>query len=373
MKLTCLQENLNIALTKVYRAIPNKSELPILSNVLITAEDNVLSISATNLSTTIVTKIGASIDKDGTITIPAKIFKDLVSSLSPGTIELSLDDNVLNLKAEHTESKLNGVSSEDYPDLPTISDKTKPIELNSKEFSKTVNLVSYAAAIDDSRPIFTGIYLDFNLDTLTIAASDGFRLSQVKMEIPEHKDKFSIVIPAKTLTDVVRVFNSDQPLEFALDKNSNLAIFKQDDTFIATRMIDGAYPDYEKIVPTKGKYKVTFDAVKFLEAVKLTNIFAKESDNAVSIKLNPKKKKIEFSSNAQEMGEHLGEIEAEVEIPDKVEIEFNSKYLIDFLNNTKVETITMTSAGNITPCKFTATEFKNFFHIIMPIQRNRAS
>ncbi|MFC1622270.1 DNA polymerase III subunit beta [Patescibacteria group bacterium] len=373
MQFTCLQENLAKSLSTVYRAIPTKNDLPILSNVLITAKDNILIISATNLSTTIVTQLGASIEKEGSITVPAKIIRDFVSTLTPSTIELDLQEDILHLKSETTKSKFHGVSAEDYPDLPTTPKKKKVIGLDPREFADAINLVSYAAAMDETRPIFTGIYLDFDSTTLTIAASDGFRLSETKLKIPEQKDKFTVIIPSKTLSDITRVFNMEETVKFTLDSNNNLTIFEQEDVFVATRIIDGAYPDYGTIVPKKGDYKATFSTAEFLDAVKLTNIFAKEVDSgaaSIIVALDPKKKSIQTKAIVQEKGAHESKFSAEVEAPEKIEIGFNSRYLLDFLNNIRAEEISILTAGKTTPCLFTTKEIPHFYHIIMPIQIN---
>ena len=370
MQFTCLQENLTGALTKVYRAVPTKSELPILSNILITAEDNRLKISATNLSTTIVTHIGASIENEGAITVPAKILRDFVSNISTDTIDARLKDDILHLKSSSTKSKFNGVSAEDYPDLPEEKADLESIELNPTQLFDAVSAVSYSASLDDSRPIFTGIYFSFDGKEITLAASDGFRLSETKFSAEKKSEPFSVIIPAKTLTDITRVFTGgDENVQLTLDKNSNLAILRQGDTLVATRILDGEYPDYTKIIPEETSTSAEFTTAEFLEAVKLTDIFAKEADSALIMKIDPKGA-LELVANAQETGEHKSKIKADVVGEEKIEIGFNSKYLLDFLSNNKEERVVVKTNGNSSPCLFHPVGKENYIHIIMPMQIN---
>lgn len=371
MKFTCLQENLTNGLTKVYRAVPTKSELPILSNVLLAAKDNRLTLSATNLSTTIVTHVGASIEIDGSITIPAKMLRDFVANLSTDTIEADLKKDILHIKSDITKSRFNGVSAQDFPDLPEERTSLETIELEPQSFYNAISAVSFCASLDDTRPVFTGIYLDFDGKEITMAASDGFRLSETKIKTESKGEKFTVVIPSKTLVDVSRVFSdSENPIQFTLDKNDNLVIFKQEDTLVATRILDGEYPDYTKIIPTSTSTKAEFLSHEFSEAVKLTDIFAKEADSALLLKIDPKGF-VEVTASSQETGEHKSRFKAEVESEKEVEIGFNSKYLLDFLNNIKSEKIIVRTEGDSSPCIFEPVEMQNYIHIIMPMQINR--
>ncbi|MFC1755792.1 DNA polymerase III subunit beta [Patescibacteria group bacterium] len=371
MKFTCLQENLTNGLTKVYRAVPTKSELPILSNVMISAKDNRLTLSATNLSTTIVTHVGASIETDGAITIPAKMLRDFIANLSSDTVEALLKDDILHINSDITKSRFNGVSAQDFPDLPEEKEDLEILEFDPQTFYNAVSSVSFCASLDDSRPVFTGIYVDFDGKTMTMAASDGFRLSETKLTPNNKGDKFTVVIPAKTLMDVARVYtDSENPITFTLDKNDNLVLFKQNDTLIATRVLTGEYPDYSKIIPDNTNTRAEFFSHEFLEAVKLTDIFAKEADSALLLKINPKGA-IEITASSQETGGHKSKFNADVEAEEPVKIGFNSKYLLDFLNNIKSEKLVIRTNGDASPCIFEPLEIENFIHIIMPMQINR--
>lgn len=367
MKFTCLQENLAKGLNIVSKAIPIKTSLPIATNVLIETDNGRLKLSATNLETAISTYVGASVEQDGSITIPAKLLKEFVSNLSPSTLTAHLDDTVLHISSEKTKSKFNGTSSADFPPLPVLDKKAEHIELDPKVFSAAVNVVAFAAAADETRPIFTGIYLNFADKTLTIAACDGFRLSEKKVNFENEIKEFSIIIPAKTLIEVARIFaNSNEPIKLVLNETENLALFESEDTLVASRILDGEYPDYKRIIPSSTSVSAEFLANELLEAVKLTNVFAKEANGPIKMKLDPKGT-ISLATTAQEIGEHESQIAAEIK-GDPFEIAFNSKYLLDFLNNVKSEKIILEANGNVSPCLIKPSDHENFLHIIMPMQ-----
>ena len=178
MKFTCLQENLSKGLGIVNKAISIKAPLPILSNVLIEAQDGRLKLSAFNMETGISTYVGASVEKDGAITVPAKLLNEFVANLSPGNIEAELKGEVLHLSTERTKSKFNGMAATTYPELPQMSEDLQVIELDPKEFSETILAVGFSAALDDSRPVLGGVLLNYAKGVLTAVSADGFRLSE---------------------------------------------------------------------------------------------------------------------------------------------------------------------------------------------------
>lgn len=369
MKFSCLQENLNRGLQTITRAIPAKGSLPILSNVLITTENGRIKLSATNLETAITTYVNASVDKEGTITVPAKILKELIANLPPSSIEIKLDNDILSVKSEKTKSKINGTDAKDFPELPSMPEKGTSLELDPKTFAAAVSVVCFASSLDESRPIFTGVYVSYDNSKMTLASTDGFRLSEKTMKMGSSKaKKFTALIPSKTLAEVSKVFaSSETPIKMTLSENENLALFSAEDTTIATRIIDGQYPDYKKIIPGAATVKASFLSSDFLDAVRLTSVFVKEgSSNTLKIRIDPDDV-IKISSLNNEAGAHESEISAEVD-GKMLEIAFSSKYLLDFLNNVRGETILVEANSNSSACLFKTSETEDFLHIIMPIQ-----
>jgi DNA polymerase III subunit beta len=368
MKFSCLQENLSKGLGIVGRAVPVKSSLPILSNVLISAENGQVKLAATNLETTVVTYIGASVDEEGSTTVPAKLIKEYISNLSPGThITFQLKEDILNVTSDRTRSKFNCVNPADYPTLPTFPKGAKYLELDPKIFALAINNVAFAAASDHVRPVFSGILLNFSNDQLTAASSDGFRLSEKQIKVEGKGSEFYTIIPAKTLLEVTKIFiNSEEPIKFVLNKEENMALFEAEDTLVATQVLSGEYPDYRKIIPDEHLLTAEIMAEGLLEAVKLTTVFAREMNSAIKLRFSSKGF-VSVISMVQETGEHESKMEAEID-GEELEIAFNSKYLLDLLNNVKSEKIVIKTKSSTTPCIFQPLEHNDYLHVIAPMQ-----
>jgi DNA polymerase-3 subunit beta len=353
----------------VYKAVPNKANLPILSNVHLLAQDGRLRISATNLDTSITTYVGVSIEKEGAITVPAKVFRDLISNLPESVITVTLNERLLHVETEKNVAKLNTVAADEYPDIPVMASDVEVLEMETELFSDAVKSVVFAAASDDSRPIFSGVYLSFIDGVLSIVASDGFRLSEKTLELDTPFNKtFSVVIPAKTLMEVSRLIDSAHPTQIALDERSNLVLFSNKDTVVATRILEGNFPDYKNIIPKAHSLEVEMAYEDLLEAVRLADVFAQQVDSSVKVKFSSEGV-ISVSSRSPEAGEHTSSFDAAVEGED-LEIVLNSKYILDFLNNAATDKILFHTQNNLSPCVFKPLDRKDFLHIIMPRQNN---
>jgi len=332
MKFTCRQENLERSLNQVYKAVPNKATLPILSNIHLLAQDGRLRLSATNLDTSITTHVGVSIEEEGAITVPAKILRDLISNLPEGVITFTLKNGLLHVLSEDNKAELNTISAEEYPEIPVMGNDVEVLEIESALFADAVKSVVFAASTDTARPIFSGVYLSFVDGLLSVVASDGFRLSEkvLTLDVPFSKT-FSVVIPAKTLLEVARLIVAEVPTKIALDDRANLVLFSNQDTVIATRILDGQFPDYKRIIPKEHALEAEISYEDLLAAVRLADIFAQESDSSVKIHFNPEGV-ISVSSSSPESGQQTSSFKATVD-GDELDISLNSKYILDFLTN----------------------------------------
>lgn len=370
MKFTCLQENLSKGLSTVAKAVPVKSSLPILSNILIEAKDGKLKLSATNLETAITTSVGASVDVDGAITVPAKLLQEFVSHLSPDTVSGELKGTTLHLSTEHSKAKFNGMKADDYPELPQMIEDAPALELDPKAFSSAVSVVAFASAVDETRPILGGALLSYSDGVLTVVSADGFRLSEkiLNLEAKGKLQEFSVVVPAKTVIEVARIFSSsEEPIKLVLDSEENLALFEAGEVLIATRILDGEYPDYKKIIPEGHSVRAEFSADDLNEAVRLANVFAKEMDSVIKMVFDPKGI-IRLSSISKETGENENEIEAVIEADEVLEVSFNSQYLLDLLSNVKAEKFVFESEGSLSAGVIRPHGEEGYTHLIMPIR-----
>ncbi|MBD3365862.1 DNA polymerase III subunit beta [candidate division WWE3 bacterium] len=370
MKFTCRQENLETGLSQVYKAVPNKANLPILSNVHLLAKDGRLRLSATNLDTSITTYVGVDIAKEGAITVPAKIFRDLVSNLPEGVITVTLDDHLLHVEVEKNTAKLNTVAAEEYPEIPVMGDDVEVLEMDTEVFADAVKTVVFAAASDETRPIFSGVYISFIDGVLNVVASDGFRLSEKTLTLDTPFTKtFSVVIPAKTLMEVSRLIDTDAPTKIALDDRANLVLFANKDTVVATRILDGNFPDYKRIIPTEHTLEAEVAYEDLLEAVRLADVFAQQVDSSIKVKFDSEEGLISVSSSSPESGEQTSSFQAAVD-GDPLEIVLNSKYILDFLSNAGTDKIRFRTQTDLSPCVFNPLGKEGFLHIIMPRQKD---
>jgi len=372
MKLSVLQENLAKGLSLVSRSVAPKAQLPVLGNILLATDKGRLKLSATNLETGINYWLGAKIEKEGAISVPAKILTEFVSSLPSEKIELEVKENSLNLICGFYQASFVGLPASEFPSVPTLKDK-ETFSFPSGELLKSISQVSFAAASDEGRPVLTGVLFQVKEDNLVLVATDGYRLSFKKMGkvrgVGEAKEfKKGLIIPSRTLNEVGKIL-TDQEQEkgmgLTITPSSNQIIFSTTEAEIVSRLIEGSFPEFEKIIPEKGTTKVVLETQDFIQAVRTAAIFARESANIVKFAI--RNSQFAISSNAPQVGENLIELEIKQEGEDN-KIAFNSRYLLDFLNSVDTEQISFEMTTPLNPGVFRPVGDPSYLHIIMPVR-----
>jgi len=369
MKLSLLQENLNTALTNVSRFVSSKNQLPVLNNILLSTDNGRLKLSATNLELSINYWIGAKIEEEGTITVPSKEITEFVSYLTPGKIDLFLEkNNLLTLSSPKTESTFTTNPSTDYPEFPTLNSDTC-FELDLNVLTQAISQIAFSAAADDTRPVLTAILCQFTSNSLMLVATDGFRLSfkSIKLinPIDLKTDQVTFLIPAKSLLEVTKLAKTNTKIKIGLTSDEHQVVFILDDIELVSRLISGEYPAYQRIIPESFSSKVFLNKDEFVQAVKIASVFAKESANIV--RFNIKTNSIELTANAPQIGQNKATVDAKVE-GENLEIAFNYKFLMDFLNICKSQEIIIEFNESLTPAFFHDQSDPNFSHIIMPVR-----
>ena len=369
MKLSLLQENLNSALSNVSRFVSSKNQLPILNNILLSTDNGRLKLSATNLELSINYWVGAKIEEEGTITIPSKEITEFVSYLTPGKIDLGLKgDNLLHLSSPKTESTFTTNPATDYPDFPILNPDTC-FELDLSVLSQAVSQIAFSAATDDTRPVLTAILCQFTQDSLTLVATDGFRLSfkTIKLTTPIKlkTEQITFLIPSRSLLEVTKLAKSNSKIKIGLTSDEHQVVFVLDDVELISRLIEGEYPPYQRIVPESFSTKIFLNKDEFVQAVKIASVFAKESANVV--RFNIKSNSIELTANAPQIGQNKASVDARIE-GESLEIAFNYKFLMDFLNVCKSQEIIIQLNEPLTPAFFQDQSDSDFSHIIMPVR-----
>ena len=371
MNFSLLQENLNLALTNVSRFVSSKNQLPILNNILLATDQGRLKLSATNLELSINYWIGAKIEQEGSITIPSKEITEFISYLSTGKLDLSLnqENNLLTISSDKTESKFTTAPSSDFPEFPKI-DNNSLFEIDLNVFSQSISQIAFSAALDDTRPVLTSILCQFSKNNLTLVATDGFRLSFKKIKLTQEinlKDDqpITVLVPAKSLIEVTKLAKNNPKIKIGLTSDNHQIVFILDDIELSSRLIEGEFPNYEKLIPDSYTTKVFVNKDELLQSVKIASVFAKESANVV--KVNIKNNNLELSANAPQIGQNKVNLETKTE-GDSLEIAFNYKFLTDFLTVCKSSEILIELNESLTPVFFHDQSDPSFTHIIMPVR-----
>lgn len=367
MKFDCLQENLSKTLSIVSRFTPARPQLPILANVLISAKKGELLLGATNLESGINFHLGAKIDEEGEIALPAKTLTELVGSFPAGKIEFLQEENNVKIICQRNQTILAGISAVEFPPLPKIG-KEEVLKFLGSEISGPISQTAYCSATDESRPVLGAVKILEKSGFLFFVATDGYRLSLKTTQIKAPKNLANgILLPARILTEVVKILAESEKKEVGLEISgeNNQAIFSLGEVEIFCRMIEGQYPDFEKIIPQSFTTRAIFQKEEFLLAVKTTSIFAREAANIIKFKIQ--NEKFEISANAPQVGENTTEIEAKIE-GEGGQIAFNCRFLLDFLNNVSASEIVFEMTTSTAPGVFKIQGDDSLLHLIMPVR-----
>jgi DNA polymerase-3 subunit beta len=371
MKLSCLQENLSKGLGIVSRAVATRSTLPITQNVLIAADQSRLKLAATNLEIAISCWLGAKIEEEGAITIPARLLTEFISSLPNDKIDISLMQRTLQLKCARFEARINGLDAQDFPPIPQVADGLAA-KIEIAALRDGINQVTFAAAAEESRPVLTGIQLEFDGDKLAMAAADGFRLAVHNTSLLSPvKNKTAIIVPARALNELGRFLtDQEEPIEITVNQQKSQILFKLKNIELVSQLIQGAFPNYSQLIPQSYVTRAVVDVAEFLRAIKMASIFARDGSGIVRLVVSPGVEltpgKMNISARAEEVGDNMGEIDALID-GEGAKIAFNAKYLSDVLSvldekQVALETTTSSSPGVLRPV---GTD--NYIHVVMPM------
>jgi DNA polymerase-3 subunit beta len=365
MELTVTQENLTRALTAASRVASTKTQLPILSNILLRTDGHRLMVAATNLEIAATQLIGAKIINKGAITIPARLITEFVSSLPKTTVTLKVTDNKLHLTADGYNSTINGAIADDFPELPTINDKTAvSYAIDTAKLKQAITQTVLTTSSDNTRPVLTGVYWHSHDGALYLAGTDGYRLSEKKL-LPTKSD-VAAIIPTSTLQEVLRTLNDDiNEVEILFDESQ--VRFRLNDAEITSRLIDGNFPDYRQLIPKASESTIVIPRSDFAQITKVAGLFARESGGSITVTADTEKSTVSLHSVASELGENTSEAAAKVSSDGQVTL--NSRYLIEALGVIDSETVTFRFSGKLSPCVVTGDQSdSDYQHIIMPLK-----
>ena len=362
MKLKVTQENLNKALGLVARVASSRGTLPILSNVLLKISDNRLTVSATNLDIAISCELGAQVQAEGALTVPARLLQDFVNSLPAGVIELEQDEQRLKVTTDSYKSVINGVSAEEFPVMPAIDSGTS-WKVSGPILKSALQQILIAASGDESRPVLTGVYFHTVDGVLYVAATDSYRLAEKRLM--KLKEKVQLLIPATALHDVLRIIN-DYADDIVIVHDDQQVQFRAGDVELVARLIEGNYPDYRKLIPASFATTATMPRAELVGIVKVSSLFARESAGSIVVSVDEPSSSIWIHAVASQLGENNATLK--VEANGTGSITLNSRYLLDGLQAMDAKTVKLGFNGKLEAAMLSATDADDYIHIIMPLK-----
>ncbi|MEW6662581.1 MAG: DNA polymerase III subunit beta [Bacillota bacterium] len=372
MKILIEKNSLVQGLSQVQRAIATKNTLPILSGVLLEAQENQITFTASDQELTLSSSVEAQVQEPGKILLPARNLLELAKRFPPGTVSISLDPFSPGIKINygHSEIVLNSMDSDQFPTFP-LAPEQNLFSINSQDLKNMIKRVSISISPDHARPVFSGALFEKNSQgILSMASTDTHRLSVVKQEgIPFFSENslLKMLIPGRTLNELFRLIEEDDLVHFGLVNNQLLVSFGR--TILISRLIDGQFPNYQQVIPTEWCSKVIIDTQIFLEAVERASLIAREENKNRTnfIMLELKTGFLEIDSNSPEIGRIHEEIPAICDGED-MKIIFNAKYLLDGLKVMETEQLTIKFTGPSSAAVLMPKEENNFIYLLLPIR-----
>jgi len=376
MRLTCLPEKLNEGLATVGRVVAPRSTLPVLGNVLLETDGGQLKLAATNLELTVVCWVGAKVEGEGAITLPARLLADYVGLLAAGEpLQLELKGKKAHLLCGRSEANISGIDAEEFPAIPSVSGGAS-LKIAAPRLKEAINQVVFAAAPDDSRPVLAGVQMAVSGGKLTMAAADGFRLAVRKVDLGDADvPDLTMIVPAKALTEVARGLPNDEDIEVevAVTADQSQVLFRHRQAEVVSRLIEGQFPDFNRIIPKDSKTRVTLQTADFLRATKAAQVFARDNSMIVRLNLVPAEGgdealgRVTVAATSAEIGDNTGDVDASVE-GEAMQVAFNGRYLRDALEALDAQQAFLEVTGPASPGLIRPASGPNgYIQVIMPM------
>jgi len=364
MKFTALQSNFAKSLNQVGRVVGTRTTLPVLGNILISAKKGKIRLSATDLEVAITSQATGKVEEDGELTVPARMLSDFITNNRDESINFETKNTTLHLKSEHFEANINGISAEEFPSIPSLP-KELFCDIAKDDFSDAIKKVLIAPANDETRPVLAGVYFQFKDKILTLAATDSYRLAEKKIELGESVEEKKIIVPARTMNEVLRLISSENVPKIAISSTENQISFKIGETEVVSRLIEGAYPNYSQIIPTSSKIKVIADSAELVSAVKMSALFAKNSAN--NIRVETVKDSLIIKTIASETGDSTSKINCEIS-GGNIKVAFNARYLLDVLQVLSDSKVILEFNDDASAGVVRSEKDKEYTYIVMPLK-----
>lgn len=372
MRFSCLRENLTTALALTSGVTGKNIQLPILGNVLISADSQKLELSATNLETAVRVSVRAKIEGPGAFTVPARTMADFVNLCTNERLDVELVGSELAVKSGKTTTKIKGMAADEFPVIPAV-ETGKGYVLKAKDFKEGLQNVLPAAAKNDIRPELAGICFGFNVNKaggLVLAATDSYRLAERKLVLEQGEEESRVIVPARTAQEIQRVLSlggENEPTARLLVSDHQLVV-SYDSVQVISRLVDGQYPEYTQIIPQTFFSTALVSISTLTKEIKAAGLFSVVGVNAVTLQFVPTTGMIVLTSTAAQTGEYRAEVSAEISGTEN-SLLLNYHYLLDGLNQLPGDEVVFNIVNHESPCVLTTPDKGNFTYIVMPVRQ----
>ena len=372
MQLNVQQEDLNRGLSAVARAVPTRSTLPITNNILLEAEGDQLTLSATDAETIAITyRIASAITEPGAITLPSRLLSDFVATLPPQPIDISLAERSrqVSLSCARNEASIGGQAADEFPPIPPVEDGDT-IQIEADALRHSINQVAFAAATDDSRPVLTGVHFALRDGSLRLAAADGFRLAVNTIEVGEDSADREAIVPARALNELARLLPEvREQISVTFNPAGTQVLFDLGHATLIAQLIQGTFPNYEQLIPSSHGTRTEVTVSEFMRETRIASIFARDGSGIVRLVATPgdgSTGRLTVTARAEEVGNNEGEIDALVE-GEEARIAFNSRYLIEVLGALDSDRVAIETSSPSSPGVIRPVPDDGYVHVVMPM------
>lgn len=362
MKFRCERDVLAEALTTASRAVSARASLPVLSGLLLQLKSGRLTVTGSDLDTTVSVDVVVDAEREGTTVVNAKLITDIVRSLDPGAVMVSVDDDEASVTAGRSAFSVRTTASSEYPNLPEPSGSAVTVE--AKQFATAIAQVLPAASSDQDRPILRGIEIEREGDGLRLVATDSYRLAVRDLpDIPALSEDQSVLVPGKAMEELARVIDDADDLVLRVGERE--VSFELGSTRITTRLIEGQFPNYRSLIPHAHPNKLTVDRAALIDAVRRVKVVVR--DGATPIRLVMKPDGLELSVSTQDYGTAFEQLDARFE-GTELAVAFNPDYLIAGAAAAGGEDVVIETVDNLKPALLTSVENPAYRYVLMPVR-----
>ncbi len=366
MKLTVTRKELYEGLQIVSRAVSTQTTLPVLKNVLIQPGDGVIKLSATDLELGVEVLVPATVSEGGSLTVPAKTFSEIIAALPEADVSLAADEHeTLIICCRRSEYRINGLTAEDFPALPEVGGSVS-LQVPQAQMKEMIRQTALAASDDDTRPILTGICVVLTGGKLRLVATDTHRLAVRTAPVPEATAETTVIVPARAMNELLRVLGDGESAPLAVSVDTNQVLFKTERVTLVSRLIEGQFPRYERVIPGNHTRRLTIPRDDFQSALRRARIVARDAAAKDRVVLEASGESLIISA----VGDG-GKAHEEFEVAregDEISIAFNVNYMLEVLGVLDCEGVFLELTEPLAPAVLRPVDGDDYLMVIMPMQ-----